>query len=147
MGSPSIDNKTSPRCRPTWSAGPSSWTDCSRIPELSSRPNAWRSELVRSIGLIPIQPRMTRPLSLICSMTPRTRSMGIAKPMPSVPESCASTAVLMPISSPRALTSAPPELPALIAASVWMKSSKVKRSRSPRPVALTMPWVTVLVRP
>ena len=33
------------------------------------------------------------------------------------------TAVLMPTRSPSALTSAPPELPALIAASVWMKSS------------------------
>jgi hypothetical protein len=32
-------------------------------------------------------------------------------------------AVLMPTSSPRALISAPPELPGLIAASVWMKSS------------------------
>ena len=32
----------------------------------------------------------------------------------------------MPTSSPRALTSAPPELPALIAASVWMKSSNVR---------------------
>ena len=29
----------------------------------------------------------------------------------------------MPMSSPRALISAPPELPRLIAASVWMKSS------------------------
>ncbi len=29
--------------------------------------------------------------------------------------------VLMPITSPRASTSAPPELPGLMAASVWMK--------------------------
>ena len=32
-------------------------------------------------------------------------------------------AVLMPMSSPRLLISAPPELPGLMAASVWMKSS------------------------
>ena len=57
------------------------------------------------------------------------------------------TAVLMPTSSPRALTSAPPELPALIAASVWMKSSKVVTPSWPRPVALTMPIVTVWLKP
>ena len=59
----------------------------------------------------------------------------------------ASTAVLMPISSPLALTSAPPELPTLMAASVWMKFSKVATPSWPRPVALTMPWVTVCDRP
>ena len=32
-------------------------------------------------------------------------------------------AVLIPTSSPLRLTSAPPELPGLMAASVWMKSS------------------------
>jgi hypothetical protein len=32
-------------------------------------------------------------------------------------------AVLIPINSPRPLISAPPELPGLMAASVWMKSS------------------------
>ena len=57
------------------------------------------------------------------------------------------TAVLMPTSSPRALTSAPPELPALIAASVWMKSSNRAMSSWPRPVALTMPIVTVWLSP
>jgi hypothetical protein len=43
---------------------------------------------------------------------------GIAKLMPSVPKVCASTAVLMPMSSPSALISAPPEFPKLMAASV-----------------------------
>ena len=57
------------------------------------------------------------------------------------------TAVLMPTSSPRALTSAPPELPTLIAASVWMKSSKAVMPSWPRPVALTMPIVTVWLKP
>ena len=44
-------------------------------------------------------------------------------------------------------TSAPPELPTLIAASVWMKSSKEARPSCCRPVALTMPCVTVCDRP
>jgi len=34
----------------------------------------------------------------------------------------------MPTSSPAALISAPPELPSLIAASVWMKFSEVAAS-------------------
>ncbi len=50
-------------------------------------------------------------------------ALGMAKPMPIDPPVPLRMAVLMPISSPRMLTSAPPELPGLIAASVWMKSS------------------------
>src|SRR2546428_9171908 len=56
-------------------------------------------------------------------------------------------AVLMPMSSPRALTSAPPELPGLIAASVWMKSSYSAMPTLARPTALTIPIVTVWLRP
>ena len=43
--------------------------------------------------------------------------------MPTLPPLGARIAVLMPISSPLELISAPPELPGLIEASVWMKSS------------------------
>jgi hypothetical protein len=46
---------------------------------------------------------------------------GTAKPMPTLAGPM--IAVLMPMSSPRRLTSAPPELPGLIDASVWMNSS------------------------
>src|SRR5437879_2210711 len=56
-------------------------------------------------------------------------------------------AVLMPTSSPRAFTSAPPELPGLIAASVWMKSSYSAMPTLARPTALTIPIVTVWLRP
>ena len=59
-------------------------------------------------------------------------------------------ALLIPITSPRTLTSGPPELPGLIAASVWMKSwmllcERLGRS-SDRPFALMIPCVTVKVR-
>jgi hypothetical protein len=54
-------------------------------------------------------------------MTVRARLTGMAKPMPCEPPDLLKMAVLMPISSPRALISAPPELPGLMAASVWMK--------------------------
>ncbi len=67
--------------------------------------------------------------------------------MPSTPRFFASTAVLMPTSSPLALMSAPPELPTLMGASVWMKFSNVATPSWPRPVALTMPWVTVCDSP
>ena len=55
------------------------------------------------------------------------------------------TAVLTPITSARELTSGPPELPGLSAASVWI-TSPIRRpfwARSERPTALTMPAVTV----
>src|SRR5213082_2302043 len=52
---------------------------------------------------------------------PRTMFTGIAKPMPSTPRFLATMAVLMPTSAPLESISAPPELPKLIGASVWMK--------------------------
>ena len=53
--------------------------------------------------------------------------MGMAKPSPIEPPSppcwpMLRMAVLMPMTAPVASTSAPPELPGLIAASVWMAS-------------------------
>ena len=59
--------------------------------------------------------------------------------MPSDPPLGERMAVLMPISRPAVSTSAPPELPGLIAASVWMKFSKVLMPTRLRPVPLTMP--------
>ena len=53
----------------------------------------------------------------------------------------------MPTSAPVVSMSAPPELPKLMAASVWMKSSKVAMPSCSRPVALTMPCVTVCESP
>ena len=68
---------------------------------------------------------------------------GIANPMPEPP---ATIAVLMPITSPCMFTRGPPELPGLIAASVWRKSSN-----GPWPIwralALMIPAVTVACRP
>ena len=47
---------------------------------------------------------------------------GMAKPMPCEPPLREKIAVLMPASFPSMSTSAPPELPGLMAASVWMKN-------------------------
>ena len=71
---------------------------------------------------------------------------GIEKPMPIEPPEGEKIAVLMPITSPSMLNSGPPELPRLIAASVWMKSS-YGPWRMSRPRAETMPAVTEPPRP
>ena len=57
-------------------------------------------------------------------MMPRAMLMGMAKPRPMLPAMLPrglKLAVLMPTSRPCRSTSAPPELPGLIEASVWMK--------------------------
>ena len=51
-------------------------------------------------------------------MIERASSDGTAKPMPTLPPVRLIMAELMPTNSPRMLTSAPPELPGLIDASV-----------------------------
>ena len=75
------------------------------------------------------------------SMIGRAMSIGIANPMPL--ESVA-TAVLIPTTAPEASTSGPPELPGLIAASVWMRFEIRLPSSSVivRPLPDTMPLVT-----
>ncbi len=76
----------------------------------------------------------------------RTRLVGMAKPMPTEPPDCEKIAVLMPTRRPSRSTSAPPELPGLMAASVWMKERK---SLMPmvRAKPETMPLVTVWPTP
>ena len=74
-------------------------------------------------------------------------SIGTASPRPTP-----ATAVLMPTTRPRESASAPPELPGLSAASVWMTFSTrrlVRPSRVPsdRPSAETTPAVTVPANP
>ena len=76
-----------------------------------------------SCMLTPSRPRFTSPKRISWSMTARAITVGTAKPMPTLPPEGPMIAELMPISSPLRLTSAPPELPGLIGASVWMKCS------------------------
>lgn len=53
---------------------------------------------------------------------PLAAAIGIAKPRLSP---SAEVAELIPMTSPAAFTRGPPELPALMAASVWMRSVRV----------------------
>ena len=74
-------------------------------------------------------------------------SMGMAKPMPwALP----ATAVLTPMTWPSESSSAPPELPGLMAASVWIRLRRLRGwpvassvTVIERPVALTTPVVTL----
>jgi len=56
-------------------------------------------------------PRVPFPLAINCFMTLRAMLEGMAKPMPMLPPDVERICELMPISSPRVLISAPPELP------------------------------------
>jgi len=85
------------------------------------------SEEVYSWGksslITPRIPRLISPYWISWAVSNCIRFMGMAKPIPILPPPGARMAVFMPISSPRKFTSAPPELPGLMEASVWMKSS------------------------
>ena len=66
---------------------------------------------------------------------------GMAKPMPTEPPVGETIAVSTPTTSPSMLNIGPPELPGLIGASIWMKSSNGPEPIS-RPRAEMMPAVT-----
>ncbi len=71
-------------------------------------------------------------------------SIGVANPRPSAPTSVTAIAVVMPITAPVASTSAPPDEPGEIGASVWIMSKRIPSLPGTwRPSALTTPTVTV----
>ena len=78
---------------------------------------------------IPMNARSMWPWRISCAITVLTVFDGIAKPTPTLPLvaelSPVSICELTPITSPRRFRSGPPELPWLIAASVWMTWSIV----------------------
>jgi len=92
----------------------------------------------------PRKPRCTRPLSISSLTIGWAVSIEIARPMPSAFPRM--TAVVIPTTSPLRSTSGPPELPGLMAASVWMAfgmETSGLDSWMRRPSALTTPLVTV----
>ena len=94
----------------------------------------------------PSQPRVTFPASRSWVRIGLARSIGMAKPTPWNPPLRVAMALAIPMTSPRVLISGPPELPGLIAASVWRKSS-YRPAPMTRPVPLMMPTVTVWSSP
>ena len=114
---------TSPGLRPARAAGPLSVTLVTTTPAGRCRLNACDSSGVSACSLAPSHGRLTAlPPERAEATTTRTMVAGMAKPTPCEPPEREKIAVLMPTSRPAMSTSAPPELPGLIAASVWMKN-------------------------
>ncbi len=65
----------------------------------------------------------TRPLRISSGTTRLTVSTGMAKPTPAFEPDGEMIAVVTPMTRPAESSSGPPELPGLIAASVWMTSA------------------------
>ena len=142
---------TAPLGRPADAAGPPLTTSTTRAPCV------FASLVTRT----PSDACDALPVAISWSAMRLAWSTGIAKPSPIDPALASGPALspsvaiaeFTPISSPFMFTSAPPELPGLIAASVWMASSTVFwLSASPtvdtgRFSALMMPAVTVLSSP
>ena len=90
-----------------------------------------------------------RPRSISWFATRWTMLLGIAKPMPGAwapPNSGSRPArVGIPMTRPERSTSAPPELPGLISALVWMAWARVTPlpSETLRLTEDTIPWVTL----
>ena len=96
-----------------------------RAPTTSLEPSASAERTVA-----PSRPCVAAPFSMISFAMRSARFDGTAKPTPMLPAvACAAPpaeriATLTPMSLPSESTSAPPELPGLIAASVWMTGSE-----------------------
>ena len=90
-------------------------------------------ELLASLTEAPRSPWVAEPSLISSSETRLARLDGIEKPTPMLPDwlplellpPALAMATLMPISSPLLSSSAPPELPGLIDASVWMTGSEI----------------------
>ena len=118
MMSPSSMVPSAPRrvgLRPAFAAPVPSWTVMTRTPDTPSRRTmpSWAGEMPR-------RGRMTRPCAMSCGTTSFTVSTGTAKPMPALAPEGLAICVFTPMSRPALSRSGPPELPGLIAASVWM---------------------------
>ena len=134
---------TSPACKPARAAGPFSVMPETIMPYASIRLRAARQIFGVGLCRIPIQPRLTSPLCSSCLTIHAARLAGIAKPIYMLLPEVESSAELMPITSPLVLNIGPPELPWLMAASVWIKLSYGPAAMSPRDLAETMPAVTL----
>ena len=136
----------SPARSPALAAGDPAEMSVTSIPDGVGR-LAWRA--VSAVRLSPSTPAQA--VTNLPLLAPRRKDFtmleGMAKPMPMLPPVREKMAVLTPTSLPSRSTSAPPELPGLIEASVWMKFWKPTPGTLLRPTAETMPEVTVWPTP
>ena len=98
---------------------------------------------------MPVSGRITRPLEISCGTTRAIVLTGMAKPTPAFCPVLLAMAVFMPIMRPWLSSSGPPELPGLMAASIWMIDLIVRllRAGSERFRLEMMPVVSVRSRP
>src|SRR3954451_2962257 len=140
MGRSATRTTMSPGRRPARAAGPSAVVPATTTPAAGS---------VRSSTPSHARPECTtRPRPAIWPAIDRTVLLAIAKPIPeAAPPSSGSVAasVGMPMTAPSESTSAPPLLPGLIGALVWITagSATPPPSGTVRLVELTTPWVTL----
>ena len=87
-GLPATDNRTSPGTMPALSAGLPRMTPAMMAPAVPDRRNDSASSGDISWTSTPIQPRVTEPFLMICSMTLFASETGMAKPMPIEPPLC-----------------------------------------------------------
>ena len=108
---------------PAAAAGLPGETLATSAPFGSCSPRLAATSSVTFCTCTPSQPRRVSPNCLSWSRTCTAVLAGTAKPMPIEPPVGEMIAVFTPITSPSMLNSGPPELPRLMAASVWRKSS------------------------
>ena len=100
-------------------------------------------------GMTPRRGRTILPCAMSSGTTSFTVSTGTAKPIPALAPDGLAICVFTPMRRPALSSSGPPELPGLIAASVWMTFWILRPFRDSivRPSALTTPVVSVSSRP
>ena len=114
----------SPALRPAFAAGLFSPTLATRAPSVVFNSSTSAISFVICCILTPSHPLFVSPYLINWVITFDAALAGIAKPIPIEPDwPGAIIAVLIPITSPSKLNKGPPELPWLIEASVWIKSS------------------------
>ncbi len=145
-GAPFTPVMTSPETIPALAAGLSACGSVTRAPSAFFKPMLSAMSAVTGWIWMPIQPRLTVPLSLSWATTDFTVDAGIEKAIPTLPPDGEKIAVLTPTTSPCVSNAGPPELPLFTGASIWMKSSYGPLPMS-RPRAETIPAVTVPPRP
>ena len=146
---------TSPACRWAWSAAPFATTLTMSAPWSMDRLSCAANVASTLSTLTPKAARpvwLTVPVWMIWDVMDWTRFDGMAKPTPLagvLNSGSMADRVGIPIRLPCISTSAPPLLPGLIGASVWIALGMTAPfcSFTLRPRALIMPFVTVWVMP
>src|SRR3954447_2510802 len=114
---------TSPAFRPAFSAGPPLTTSRMTAPWSTDSLYACAVSGSSVAGSMPMNAWRTWPVSISCWIVSVTVGAGMAKPIDTALADGGMYATLIPMTLPSTPTTAPPELPGEIGASVWMRST------------------------